>query len=77
MKKYDLVKMSESICRVMSKNGITPKDADYLHLYDEYQRMKAEGRKFSYILYYLSEVSTLSETTIWRIIRRFDEDAEI
>ena len=76
MNRFELIKLTESICRALSNNDINPADVRYLRLYEEYVRMKKEGRKFSYILYYLSDLYKIGETTVWRIIKRFEKEVK-
>lgn len=74
MKQYELLKTVESILSVLEKNGIDAKDVKYLKLYDEYKRLKDEGHKVGYIVYYLSTQYECGEATIYRVIKRMNKD---
>lgn len=74
MKQYELLKTVESILSVFEKNGIDAKDVKYLKLYDEYKRLKDEGHKVGYIVYYLSTQYECGEATIYRVIKRMNKE---
>lgn len=74
MKQYELLKTAESILSVLEKNGIDAKDVKYLKLYDEYKRLKNEGHKVGYIVYYLSTQYECGEATIYRVIKRMNKE---
>ena len=73
MTKYELLKSASTLLRLVAKNNIKPADADYIALYDDYVRMKAEGQKYEFIVYYLSDQYGVSETTVWRIVKRMEQ----
>ena len=74
MIKYELIKLSASICKALAEANIDPADVNYLRLYEEWLRMKAEGHKYDYILFYLGQQYGISKTTVWRIITRMGEN---
>lgn len=76
MTKYELIKSSSSILRLIAKNGINATDAEYISLYDDYRRMKSERQKYEFIMYYLSTQYGVSETTVWRIVKRMEQKVE-
>lgn len=74
MKQYELLKTTESLLAVLEKNGVEAKDVKYLKLYEEYVRLKDEGHKIGYIVYYLSTQYECGEATIYRVIKRMNKE---
>lgn len=74
MTEYELLKCAESVCRVMSRNGIRPDDVKYIEVYEEWRRLRKEGHKIRYISCYLSEQYGIGEATIFRIAKRFGKE---
>ena len=71
MTRYELIKSAESILRLCDAAGIDPKEANYLPVYEDWQRLTKEGHKKVWILAYLSQQYGISEATIKRIARKF------
>lgn len=69
---YELLKATESVCKMMSENGVQPEDVKYLTIYEEWKRLRREGHKVRYISFYLSEQYGVGEATVYRIAKRFD-----
>ena len=74
MTQYELLRISESICKALAGNNIDPADVNHLDLYEDFVRMKAEGHKFTYIQFYLAEKYNVSETSVWRIAKRMSSE---
>ena len=55
MTRYELIKSAESILRLCDAAGIDPKEANYLPVYEDWQRLTKEGHKKVWILAYLSQ----------------------
>lgn len=72
MTQYDLMKTAESILRVLETNKVDIKDVRYLHIYDEFIRLKGEGHKISYITYYLSQQYDIGQATVYRVVKRME-----
>ena len=70
MIQYELLKTAESLLAVLMKNDIDAKDVKYLKLYQEYMRLKKEGHKVGYVVYYLSQQYECSEATVYRVVKR-------
>lgn len=71
MTRYELIKSAESILRLCDAAGIDPKEANYLQVFEDWQRLTKEGHKKAWILAYLSQQYEISEATIKRIARKF------
>lgn len=70
MTRYDLIKSAESILRICDAAGIDPKEARYLAVFEDWQRLTKEGHKKVWILAYLSQQYGISEATVKRIARK-------
>lgn len=70
MTRYDLIKSAESILRICDEAGIDPKEARYLAVFEDWQRLTKEGHKKVWILAYLSQQYGISEATVKRIARK-------
>ena len=77
MTKYELIKASASVCKVLADNGISPSDYKFIGLVEEYHRLKAEGQKYAYITFYLAQQYSVSETSVYRIVKKLQENANI
>jgi hypothetical protein len=70
MTRYELIKAAESILRMCDNAGIAPSEANYLPMYEDWQRLTREGHKKVWILAYLSQQYGISEATVKRIARK-------
>ena len=70
MTRYDLIKTAESILIMCDKEGVDPKEARYLSVYEDWQRLTTEGHKKVWILAYLAQQYGISEATIKRIAKK-------
>lgn len=77
MTKYEILKASASVCKVLADNGISPSDYKFIGLIEEYNRLKAEGHKYAYITFYLAKQYGVSETSVYRIVKKMQECANI
>lgn len=77
MTKYEILKASASVCKILADNGISPSDYKFLSLVEEYNRLKGEGHKYAYMVFYLSQQYDIGETTVYRIIKRLGEEINL
>lgn len=77
MTKYEILKASASVCKALADNGISPSDYRFIELIEEYNRLKAEGHKYAYITFYLAQQYGVSETSVYRIVKKMQECANI
>lgn len=73
MTQFELMRTAESLLRVMNDNNIDVSDIKYMKMYDDYRRLKEEGHKVGYIVYYLSEQYGCGETTVYRVVKRMEK----
>ncbi len=77
MKAVELLKLGESLLKVMSSFGLRPEDWKYIAMYDEYQSLRGRGMKYAYVMAELSEKYGISESTLKRIVRRFSKGVTV
>lgn len=74
MTRYDLLRTAESLLTILTANEVDAKDVRYLGMYEDFVRLKGEGHKVGYIVYYLSQQYECSEATVYRVARRMAQD---
>lgn len=70
MTRYELLTTNQSLIKILEKNGVDPKDIEYLPLVEEFKEMKAKKHKVGYIVMHLSLKYGKSERGIYKIIGR-------
>lgn len=73
MTQYELLKTAESLLVILMSNDVDAKDVKYLEMYQEYMRLKKEGHKVGYVVYYLSQQYECSEATVYRVVKRMTQ----
>lgn len=73
MTQYELLKTAESLLIILMSNDVDAKDVKYLEMYQEYMRLKKEGHKVGYVVYYLSQQYECSEATVYRVVKRMTQ----
>lgn len=73
MTQYELLKTAASLLTVLMDNDIDAKDVKYIELYKDYLRLKKEGHKVGYVVYYLSQQHECSEATVYRVVKRMTQ----
>ena len=73
MTKVEFLKAFSSACKIMTENAINAAAVKYLQLFADYERMRSEGQKYSFIVYYLAQQYEVNESTIFRIVKRLKE----
>lgn len=73
MEAVELLKLGESLIKVMSSFDLNADDWKHIVMYDEYKRMREDGMKYGYIILSLSEKYGISESSVKRIIRRLSQ----
>lgn len=74
MTQYDLLRTAESLLTILTVNDIDARDVKYLDLYKDFVRLKEEGHKVGYVVYYLSQQYECSEATVYRVVKRMTQD---
>lgn len=77
MKIYDLLHLSESVCKMLDVNNIKASDVRYLKMFEDWARLRKEGHKYDFIIHYLSTQYEISPSSVERITRRLNRDVKI
>ena len=76
MKVVELVKISTKILEMMSNSDIRTGDYKFVEMYEEYKRLRNAGEKYWYIIASLAERYSISESSVKRLIRRFENEVK-
>jgi len=71
MKVADLVKFSGEMLKRLHDFGISTGDYKHLQMYEDYERMRREGEKTTWIVAELSRRYGMCERKVYKVIRRF------
>ena len=77
MTRYELLKALKPMLITMARQGINQRDIIFLDLFEQYIRMKIEGYKVTYIVEHLSDEHRMNRATVFRIIKRFNEQLSL
>lgn len=73
----ELIKVNESLIRIMCDNGIDTCIVKHLEMYNDYKRLTKEGHKKTYIVGYLSDVYGVNERTVYRVVGKMNQEVKI
>lgn len=68
---YQKLKEHRALLVSLARTGIAVEDVKYIELFEEFERLKNEGLKKTYIAAHLCDEFEVSERTVWRIVSRF------
>ena len=68
---YELLAVNENLLKKMQSAALSVDDIKYMEMYREYERLRNEGHKKTYIMQYISDEYEVSERTVYRIVDRF------
>lgn len=74
MKVFELLSFNRELLRRIHTAGIKPEDYKYVPLYEEFERMKANGDKVTYIVTVLSAKYEISERQVYNLLGRFGQE---
>ncbi len=74
MEVIDFLRICREFLKVMSRLGLKSEDYRYIEMYEEYRAMRDRKEKVEYILKVLSDKYKVSESTVKRIVRRFNNE---
>lgn len=77
MSVYELLKLNESLLRVMAASGVDIDLVKAVDAYEEYRRLAVQGLKKEYVYAMVGERFGLSRTTIFRLVRRMEGDISL
>ena len=70
MNAFELLTIHRNVLELMSSVSIEVGDVKYIDMYKEYRHMVDEGHKVTYIVQYLSDEYGVSESTVYRTIKK-------
>ena len=68
---YELLAVNANLLKKMQSAALSVDDIKYMEMYREYERLRNEWHKKTYIMQYLSDEYEVSERTVYRIVDRF------
>ena len=74
MKAINLLKIGSELLKIMSFCDLKIDDWKYLELYSEYVKSRNNRVKYSAMICELAEKYGISESSVKRIIRRFEQE---
>lgn len=77
MTKYELTKLAASLLTTAKANKVTTADVEKLPIFEDYQRLCAEGHKITAIMYYLSEHYGVCESKLYAYFAKMKSDVEM
>ena len=76
MRVADLVKFSGEMLKRLHDSGISTDDYQYLNMFEDFEKMKIQGHKTTYIVAYLSDRYGLCVRKIYKVLRRFRQECQ-
>lgn len=77
MKVIEILKLNRELLKACYNIGIHPDDVQYIELYNEYNKLQANGEKISYIVATLSNRYGICERKVYDLIKRFKTDCNL
>ena len=77
MKVADLVKFSGEMLKRLHDSGISTEDYQWLKLYEDFERMRLEGHKTTYIVACLSDKYDICERKVYKLVKHFRGECQI
>lgn len=74
---YEILNFNRELINRLCKIGFRPDDCRYIDLYSDYERMKEEGEKVTYIVNFLSSKYEVSERKVYEVIKRFGKHCTV
>ena len=77
MKNYEILKMNASLLQLLSKNGVSVNDVNYLDVFDEFMEMKKQGVKVRFIALTLADKYGMTDRSIFKIVKRMSQESTL
>lgn len=77
MKVIEILKLNRELLKICRNIGIRVEDVQYIELYNDYNRLLADGEKVSYIVAVLAERYAVSERKVYTLIKRLRSDCNL
>ena len=68
---YEALRENCELLARLARTGVAIEDIKHLALYEDFERLKNDGLKVTYIVAHLCDQYEMSEPTVWRIVRKF------
>lgn len=72
MKVHEIISLHRSLLQVLASKGVNTSDHAYYDMFCEFSRMKNEGMKVSFIVAHLADEFSVSESTVYNVVRKFE-----
>jgi hypothetical protein len=77
MKVIEVLNFNKELLNRICNTGIRLNDYQYIDLYDEYQTLKIQGEKITYIVAVLSEKYSISERKVYNLVKKFNSNCKL
>ncbi len=74
---FEILKFNKELLARLIEIGFKPDDCKYIDLYSDYERMRKNGDKVTYIVSVLADRYDVSERKIYGVIKRFGKDCTV
>lgn len=72
MKVHEIISLHKDLLRVLASKGVNTTDHAYYDMFSDFSRMKEEGMKVSFIVAHLADEYSVSESTVYNVVRKFE-----
>ena len=72
----EIINFNRELLKKLQEAGVRLEDVQYVELYSEYMYRTSQGEKVSYAVAVLSEKYSVSERTIYALVKRFRSDCK-
>ena len=73
----ELIKISKTTLEALAEKGVKTKDVRHIGMYNDYEEMKHNGEKSTYIIACLADKYSTSESNVKRILKRLRSQVKI
>lgn len=77
MTNYELLLMNKSMVEVLLANHININDVQNLQIFEQFNEMKKQGHKVSYITVFLADKYGMTDRGIYKIIKRLSRQVSV
>jgi hypothetical protein len=74
---FEILNFNREILNRVKATGFKLEDCRFIDLYSEYEQMRLNGDKITYIVSVLSDKYEVSERKIYSIVKHFKEDCKV
>ena len=72
---FEILNFNKELLNRLTEIGYKPEDCKYIDLYSDYERMRRNGDKVTYIVNVLADKYDVSERKVYGVIKRFGKTA--